>query len=149
MADITTEWLKKNGFKKTNSFFELEKGNVTFGFDLTNGLCWVDGDDIYAMKCAETTDEVKQLYNVCGFDIKFNSIETEKAEDYPITPAWLAMSGFDKKAEHKWVSNQNGVIIKYNTDNKKLSLIKGKEGFEGVVKSEDFARKIIYNVFSE
>lgn len=149
MADITTDWLKKKGFKRNDNFFELEKDGVTFGFDLINGLCWVDGESIYAMKSVDTTDEVEQLYGVCGFDLKFKGVENEKADDYPITPAWLAMSGFDKKGEHKWVSSQNGITIKYDTSTKVLSLIKGKEGYEGVVKSEDFARKIIYDVFSE
>lgn len=148
MADITTDWLKKKGFKK-GDFFKKEVDGVTFGFDLIFGLCWVDGDDIYAMRVVDTIEEVEQLYSVCGFDLKFKSIEREKADAYPITPAWLAMSGFDKKSEHKWASSQNGIIIKYDTNSKVLSLIKGKEGFEGVVKSEDLARQIINDVFSE
>lgn len=147
MADITTDWLKKNGFKKTDSY-EKEVNGITFGFDLVFGKCWIDGESVYAMKIVDTIEEVEQLYGVCGFDLKFNSVEKEKADDYPITPAWLAMSGFDKKGEHKWVSSQNDTIIKYDTNNKKLSLIKGEEGYEGVVKSEDLAQKIINEVFA-
>ena len=145
MADITIDWLKKKGFNKNERFFEKEIDGVLFGFDLINGLCWVDGDDVYAMKKADTEEDVKAIYAVCGFDLKFNRIEAEK-DGYPITPAWLAMSGFNKKGEHKWVLTQNRTI-KYNTDNNVLSVINGKQGFEGVVKTEDFARKIIDELF--
>lgn len=146
MADITTDWLKKKGFKKNDKFFEKKVDNTLFGFDLTNGLCWIDGDDVYAMKKADTEEEVKAIYAVCGFDMKFNRIKAENEDDYPITPAWLAMTGFNKRGEHKWVLIQNRTI-KYDTDRRVLSVINGRQGFEGVVKTEDFARKIIDELF--
>lgn len=145
--EITKQWLNKKGFKKIENFFELEKDNTTFGFDLTNGLCWVDGDEVYIMKSADTIEEVEQVYKVCGFDLDFNGIEPEDKDGYPITPVWLAMTGFEKRGESKWVLNQNDDTIKYNIKEKKMSVIKGKEGFEGKVNTEDLARKLMNEIF--
>lgn len=147
MADVTKHWLNKKGFKKAGNFFELEKDDVTFGFDLTNGLCWIDSDNVYIMKSADTTEEVEQIYKVCGFDLNFNKVESESEDSYPITPVWLAMTGFEKRGENRWILNQNDDTIKYDTKEKKMSVIKGKEGFEGKVKSEDLARKLMNEIF--
>lgn len=153
-------WLKKKGFKKKGNIYEMVDGDRELGFDIESGLCWVDDDYVYAMKKVETLEDVESLYNICGFDLDFVYVENDdncsdeyyedgNEADYPITAAWLAMSGFEKKDEHKWVYNQNETTVKYDTSTNKLSVIKGREGFEGKVKTEDFAREIIYGVFSE
>lgn len=151
MEYITTDWLESKGFKsKGNSTYQLTKGDTIFGADLLKGLVWIDGEDIYVMKRADTIDELEKAYSICGYDTKFKYSSPEKKGAFGLTVGWLAFNGFVRTDEHKWERKGDEFIVRYNFNTNILSVVSNDmvEGYEGKVLSEDLARTIINEVFA-
>jgi hypothetical protein len=151
MEYLTIDWLESKGFKsKGNSTYQLTKGDTTFGADLLKGLVWIDGEDIYVMKRADTIDELVKAFAICGYDTKFKYSSPEKKGDFNLTVGWLAFNGFVRTDEHKWERRGDEFIVRYNFNTNILSVVSNDmvEGYEGKVLSEDLARTIINEVFA-
>lgn len=153
MLTVIESWLQEQGFKQEeNGNYVLVKNDITFGFDLDKNFCWIDGEDIYAMKHIRRTNnisEVEDIYFVCGFDLNFNPIDNLKYfKETSIGKTWLKTQGFVVK-DDKWCLTINGNKVIYNFDTKELSIISRdkKEGFEGKINNEELIEKIIYYVF--